>query len=136
MKHTTESMTAVYLKTYVSSSKKRMFLYAITKATPEMLAKFKEIKGEHYAEDAEGRPLFHTSYSTDDQIELIITKNGKIMEDRSEQERLRVKVEQFGGDLGAEMAKLAAAQLFGVSTPASVPHHEFEPEEKEDLNKA
>jgi hypothetical protein len=133
---TQDFMTARYVSTYISSTRTRMFLYTIVDASPEMIAKYKEIKAENYQEDEDGNPLFHTSFSTDDEIKLIITKNGKVMEDRSEQERLMVKVKQFGGNLGDEMAKLTAAQLFGKPVNRSAQHHEPEHQDKDDdLNK-
>lgn len=60
MKTNSESFSVAFLNPYTADNGTQMFLYAITAITPELLARYKALKGDHYAE-RDGKPLFHTS---------------------------------------------------------------------------
>lgn len=105
-------------RSYIKNGKP-VFVYAVS-GSKEAIAKYKELQGENYREDKDGTPLWFTIRSVGASGELIITTNGKIVPDMSAFHNAESLAKQFGGSLGAELAKVAAAQLLAGNSIAPV----------------
>jgi len=109
-------------RSYTSKAGNKVFVYEVT-GTQEELAKFKAAQGENYRETEAGVALWFTTRSVGNSGKLIITTNGKVVPDMSAFDQAASLAKQYGGNLGEELAKAAAAQLLGgnnVSAPAPV----------------
>jgi len=109
-------------RSYTSKNGNKVFVYTVT-GTPEELAKFKAAQGENYRETEAGVALWFTTRSVGNSGKLIITTNGKVVPDMSAFDQAASLAKQYGGNLGEELAKAAAAQLLGGvhnSAPAVV----------------
>jgi hypothetical protein len=109
------------LRSYTSKNGNKVFVYAVS-GSKEQLEKFKQAQGDNYREAEDGTPLWFTTRSVGDSGELIITTTGKIVPDMSAFDNAASLAKQYGGNLGAELAKHAVEQLLGkgasnVSTP-------------------
>lgn len=109
-------------RSYTSPKGNKVFVYTVA-GSKEELEKYKEMQGENYRETEAGIPLWFTTRSVGNSGKLIITTNNKIVPDMSAFDQAASLAKQYGGNLGEELAKAAAAQLLGgvsVSTQASV----------------
>ncbi len=99
------------------------FVYGVT-GNEKDIAAFKAAQGEFYRESEDGTPLWFTTKCVGDSGKLIITTNNKIVPDMSAYDKAASMAAQFGGNLGQELARQAAASLLGkpadeaVATPA------------------
>jgi hypothetical protein len=117
-------------RSYTSKQGNKVFVYAVS-GTKEQLEKFKTASGEFYREAEDGTPLWFTTRSVGNNGELVITTNGKIVPDMSKFDQAASLAKQYGGNLGEELAKHAAAALLGKPTE---PAPQVQPEAKsEDL---
>lgn len=116
------------IRSYTSKQGNKVFVYAVS-GTKEQLEKFKTASGEFYREDEQGNPLWFTTRSVGNTGELVITTNGKIVPDMSKFDQAASLAKQYGGNLGEELAKHAAAALLGKPTVAAP---QAEPEAKAD----
>lgn len=98
------------LRSYTSKNGNKVFVYSVS-GTKEQLEKFKAAQGENYREAEDGTPLWFTTRSVGDAGELIITTTGKIVPDMSAFDNAASLAKQYGGNLGAELAKHAVSQL-------------------------
>jgi hypothetical protein len=98
-----------------SETGNKVFVYGVS-GTNEELAKYHELQGENYKEDVDGTPLFFTTRSCGQGCDLIITTNNRIIPDMSAFDAAASLAKQYGGNLGEELAKAAAAQLTGKSS--------------------
>jgi hypothetical protein len=108
-------------RSYTSKNGNKVFVYQVT-GSKEDLAKFKAAQGENYRETEAGVALWFTTRSCGNSGKLIITTNGKVVPDMSAFDQAASLAKQFGGNLGEELAKIAAAQLLGGAntTPVAV----------------
>jgi len=120
-------MNVKFKNSYRSAKGNTVFRYAVS-GTATQLESYKTAQGEnHRIDDATGEPIWFTTRFIGTTGKLIVTSKGNIVPDMSAYEQAKSLSEQFGGNFGAEIAKLAAAQLLGtgnsapVAAPASVP---------------
>ncbi len=101
-----------------------VFRYTVN-GTPAELEAYKKAQGEFYREqDITKKPLFFTTRSAGNSANLIITQKGKVIVDMSKFDAAASLVAQYGGNLGAELAKAAVADLLSgsnSSTPVAAP---------------
>lgn len=109
-------------RSYTSKQGNKVFVYSVA-GTEAQLAEFETAQGEnHRKDDKTGEPLWFTTRCVGNSGTLIITTNGKVVPDMSAFDQAASLAKQYGGNLGTELAKAAAAQLLGggVNTPAPV----------------
>lgn len=99
-----------------------VFVYTVSGNASE-LQSYESIQGEYYREDTKtGEPLWFTTRCVGDTGNLIITTNDKIVADMSEFDKAASVAAQYGGNLGEQLASIAAAKLLGgSSSPAEAP---------------
>ena len=118
-------MRVSFVRSYKSRNGNATFVY-IVNANAADLEKYKAAQGEFYREDESGKPIWFTTRFIGKVGNLIITTNGNVVPDMSAFDQAASIAAQYGGNLGAELAKTAAAQLLGFtdqpeSAPASAP---------------
>lgn len=98
-----------------------VFVYAV-EGPAAAIEKFKTAQGDYYREATAddqrmkaGTPIWFTSRCIGDNGNLIITGKGKIIADMSGFEKAASLAQQFGGNLGAELARHAANTLLGTT---------------------
>jgi hypothetical protein len=96
-----------------------VFRYEVQGSEAE-LAKYEEIQGENYRKTDDGKPLFFTTRFAGNSVDLIITRAGKVVADMSAFDAAASMATQYGGNLGQELARQAAAQLFGGASKSTV----------------
>ncbi len=95
-----------------------VFVYAVT-GSDEVIEQFKTIQGENYREDDDGNPLYFTTNSAGGSCDLIITRNNRIVVDMSRFDEAASLAKQYGGNLGQELARVAAEELMGSRTSSN-----------------
>lgn len=96
-----------------------VFVYTVS-GNAEELSSYENLQGEYYREDTKtGEPLWFTTRCVGDFGSLIITTNDKIVADMSEFDKAASVAAQYGGNLGEQLASIAAAKLLG-GAPAPV----------------
>ena len=105
-------MKGKFLRSYVSKAGNDVFVYAVS-GTPEQIAAFKTAQGDNIREAEDGTPLYFTTRYSGENISLGINQKGGVFVDNSEFKKANSLVKQYGGNLGQEMAKAAAAKLIG-----------------------
>ena len=108
-------------RSYTSKQGNKVFVYTVA-GTEAQLEEFKSVQGDnHRTDDKTGEPLWFTTRCVGNSGTLIITTNGKVVPDMSAFDQAASLAKQYGGNLGEELAKAAAAQLIGGGTPVSAP---------------
>jgi hypothetical protein len=106
-------------RSYTSKNGNKVFVYTVS-GTETQIAEYKSAMGENYREDDETKePLWFTTRCVGNSGNLIITKNNKVVADMSAFDQAASLAAQYGGNLGQELARAAAAQLIH-SAPATV----------------
>lgn len=116
-------MKVKFLSSYRSTKGNTVFRYSVS-GTTEQIEAYKAAQGENFRESDDGTPLWFTTRFIGNTGTLIITTNNKIVPDMSAFEKADSLAKQFGGNLGQELAKAAAAELLGNpsgSTAEQVP---------------
>lgn len=119
-------MKATYQRQHTSSKTNvPVFVYSV-EGTDAELVKLREVQGANHRTDKEtGKDLWFTTRYAGDEAKLIITQNNKVIADMSEFKKLDSLSKQFGGNLGEQIARQAAAMLFkgnsSEAQPKSVP---------------
>ena len=108
------------IRSYRSKNGNPTFVYGVS-GNANDLASFKEAQGEYYREDEDGSPLWFTTRCVGDNGKLIITTNGNIVPDMSAFDQAASIAAQYGGNFGQELAKQAAASIFGTKANVSAP---------------
>lgn len=118
-----------FLSMYVNAKGNDVFRYKVT-GSPEAMQAYEEAQGDYYRVDEEtGNVLYFSSRFIGETGTLIInSENNKIYADMSEFKKVASLSSQFGGQLGAEIAKQAVGRLLGKSNPASVATKEAQTE--------
>lgn len=115
-----EKVTATYVSEYVKNGN-TVFIYKVT-GTSSALTAYEDAKGEYYrVDEATGDVLYFTTRFMGDKATLVINDKGNIYPDMSEFNKAASLAKQFGGNLGQELARIAASKLMGTSASASVP---------------
>lgn len=97
-----------------------VFRYAVS-GTPEQLAAYEKAQGANFRKDEQsGSPLWFTTRYAGETCDLIITAKGQVIADMSKFDAAASLANQYGGSLGTELAKAAAAQLMGTSPTEDV----------------
>lgn len=113
-------MQIKYLRSYTSKKGNKTFVYAVS-GTEAQLSAFKSAMADNYRTDDEtGEPLWFTTRSIGNAGKLLITKNNKVVPDMSAFDQAASLAKQYGGNLGSELARIAAQALTG-SLPQSNP---------------
>lgn len=102
-----------YKKLNKNSELTTVFVYAVS-GTEEQLASFKEAMGDNFRESEDGQPLWFSTRCVGNDGSLIITSAGKVVPDMSKFDQAASLASQYGGNLGLELARIAAAQLMGL----------------------
>lgn len=89
-----------------------MFRYTVS-GSDEQLEAFKAAQGEFFRAGDDGQPLFFTPNYIGETGSLGITAKGKIYADTAAIDKAVSLINRYPGQLGQEIAKLAAAQLLG-----------------------
>jgi len=111
------------IRSYKSKQGNTVFVYAVS-GTKEQLEAFKTASGDFFREDEKGNPLWFTTRCIGQSGSLIITAKGKIVPDMSAFEQAASLAKQYGGNLGNELAKVAAATLLGTQSTDVSPEAE------------
>jgi len=106
-----------------------VFVYQVS-GTKEQLDAFKSAQGDNFRENEEGIALWFTTRCAGNSGNLIVTSAGKIVADMSAFDQADSLAKQYGGNLGQELARTAAAQLMSGGSTVSTPV-----EKKEDISK-
>jgi hypothetical protein len=113
-------MRTKLLRSYRSSKGNTVFVYTVT-GSPAQLDAFKAAQGDNYREEETTKQaLWFTTRCVGQAGELIITSKGKVVPDMSKFEQAASLAAQFGGNLGQELAKHAAATLLGAPVAEAV----------------
>jgi len=117
-------MKAKYVRCYKKADgnggTRTVFVYEVN-GSADQLAQYKISQGDHFVEDEEtGKALYFTIDFMGDNADLIITSKGNVVQDTEAYDKLASQVAQAGGDLGSELAKIAAQKLMGVLPVAEV----------------
>jgi hypothetical protein len=107
-------MKIILARSYHKPNRNTTFVYRVI-GNPSDLEAFKNIKGKHYCEDSDGTPLWFTTCFVGREGKLIITDDGEILPDMGLYDQAASIVAQYGGDLGQELARLAADKFLGLS---------------------
>jgi len=95
-----------------------VFVYGVN-GTEEQLAAYKAAQGANYRESDTAEPLWFSTRCVGNSGTLITTQKGSFAPDMSAFDQAASLATQYGGNLGQELAKNAAAILFaGASAPA------------------
>ncbi len=96
-----------------------VFVYTVT-GSKEAIEEYAKAQGEFLrTEEATGKHLWFSTRYVGDSAKLIITEKGNVVADMSEFAKAASLASQFGGNLGVELARNAAAQLMGTSSAPS-----------------
>jgi hypothetical protein len=109
-------------RSYTSDKGNKTFVYAVS-GTESQLEEFKVAQGVHYrTDDKTQEPLWFTTRCVGNTGALIITTNGKVIADMSAFDQADSLAKQYGGSLGNELARIAAANLLGHNpSPQATP---------------
>ena len=100
-------------RSYKSRNGNRTFVYAVSGTQAELEA-YAEAQGDYYREDEKtGQPLWFTTRCIGKTGTLLITDNGNVVPDMSAFDEAASLAEQYGGNLGEQLAKEAAQRLLG-----------------------
>lgn len=108
-----KNLNGTFARSYKKNGKD-IFVYHVT-GSAEATAKYKEIQGEFYREDETSKHgLYFSTRYVGDNVKLLITEKGNVVPDMSEYAKAASLASQFGGNLGQELARNAAAKLMGT----------------------
>ena len=115
-------MKGHFLRSYRKLSKNgqpvTVFVYTVSGSDDE-LEQFKDAQGaDHYRESDDGEPLWFSTRVAGPNPTLLFTAKGQIVADMSAFDKAHSLAQQYGGSLGAELAKQAAALLNGGNSPS------------------
>ena len=101
---------------YISQKGNKTFRYKVT-GTPDALEAYQQAQGDYYRVDEEtGNVLWFTTRYAGEKGTLVVSDSGKIYADMTEFNKIASLTEQFGGELGKEIARQAVERLLKGST--------------------
>lgn len=104
------------IRSYTSKKGNATFVYGVSGDEASMEA-YQEAQGEFFREDSDtGKALWFTTRFVGKTGSLIITTNGNVVPDMSKFDQAASLSAQYGGNLGTELAKAAAADLLGITS--------------------
>jgi len=103
-----------------------VFVYAVL-GSAEQITKYKAAQGDNARSDADGTPLWFTTRFAGNSGSLVATQDGRFIADMSEYDAAASLSEQYGGNLGQELAKAAAGKLMGGNTSVETTEEAKEP---------
>lgn len=106
-------------RSYRSKAGNVTFVYVVS-GSKENLEEFERIQGDFARKDEAGNLLWFTTRCIGASGKLIITTNDKIVPDMAEFDMAASMASQYGGNLGQELARSAAAKLTGNQPQAVV----------------
>jgi len=114
-------MKGHFLRSYRKLSKNgqplTVFVYTVSGSDDE-LEQFQDAQGaDNYRESDDGEPLWFTTRVAGPNPTLLITAKGAVVADMSAFDKAHSLAQQYGGSLGSELAKQAAALLTGSRPP-------------------
>ena len=119
-------MKAKFERSYKSKNGNTVFVYSVSGDKNDM-ENFSKAQGDYYRVDENtGKPLWFTTRFIGDNGKLIITSNGKVVPDMSLFDQAASLAAQYGGNLGEQLAAVAASQLLRQE------RHETSPEPQEE----
>jgi hypothetical protein len=129
-----DKMKIKLIRSYRSKNGNPTFVYGVSGSDADLTA-FKDAQGEYYREDDNGTPLWFTTRCVGTTGQLIITTNGNVVPDMSAFDQAASIAAQYGGNFGAELAKMSAASILGAGAPSAPAKAEapVEEESQEDL---
>lgn len=136
-----KNLNATFVRSYKKRDKNNqlvdVFVYAVN-GSKEAIEEYAKVQGEYLRTDeATGKHIWFSTRYVGDSAKLIITEKGNVVADMSEFAKAASLASQFGGNLGQELARNAAAQLMGGSTASTSVSQPVETEANaEDLGKA
>jgi hypothetical protein len=87
-----------------------VFRYTVT-GSDEELKSYEEIQGDNFVQDDKtGKPLYFTTRYVDDNVELTITENGKVVVDDSEYTKIQSIIDSYGEGVARLMLMKKSAQ--------------------------
>lgn len=114
-------LNAKLIRSYRSKKGNVTFVYGVS-GSADNLAKFAAAQGDnHRTDEVTGTPLWFTTRCIGQAGTLIITSNDKVVPDMSAYDQADSLAKQYGGNLGQELAKTAAALLTGNANPVPTP---------------
>jgi hypothetical protein len=112
-------MQGKFLRSYRKLSKTgqpvTVFVYTVA-GTDAELAQFKASQGVNYRDSDNGEPLWFTTKVAGKSPSLLFTKKGSVVADMSAFDQAHSLASQYGGSLGAELARQASALLMTGSS--------------------
>lgn len=126
-------MKGHFLRSYRKLSKNgqplTVFVYTVD-GSDEELGEFKDKQGDNYRESDNGEPLWFTTRVAGPNPDLLFTAKGAVVADMSAFDKAHSLAQQYGGSLGSELAKQAAALLNGGTPPPASETPQTKPAEK------
>lgn len=121
------NLTVKLARSYRSKNGNVVFVYTVA-GSKEAIEKFEAIQGDNLRKDESGANLWFTVRCIGATGKLIITTNDKVVPDMAEFDMAASMASQYGGNLGQELARTAAAKLTsGSNSPVSEPVVEKSP---------
>ena len=107
-------LKAKFQRTYRSKNGNTTFVYGVSGSTEELEA-FKAAQNDFYREDEEtGKPLWFTVDYAGKNTDLVITRSGKVIADKSEMDQAASLASQYGGNFGQALANEAARNIMNA----------------------
>lgn len=114
------TLSATFARSYKKNGND-VFVYTLS-GTKEAEARYKEIQGDFLRTDeGTGKDLYFSTRFNGNKCTMIITEKGNVVPDMSEFNKAASLAKQYGGNLGQELAKQAAATLMGGGANNDVP---------------
>lgn len=112
-------LTAVCIGEYTKNGN-RVYRYEVS-GSSDAIETFSDAQGQYLRIGDNGKPLWFTTRFCGDRATLMVTDKGQIIPDMSDFHKAASLAKQFGGNLGQELAKIAAQKLTGapVETPVA-----------------
>jgi hypothetical protein len=115
-----KNLNAKFVRSYRAKGKGTVtFVYAVS-GSEDNLKEYERIQGDFLRKDDKGVNLWFTTRFVGNSAKLIITEKDSIVPDMSAFDQAASLATQYGGNLGQELARTAAAQLLnGGGSPAN-----------------
>jgi hypothetical protein len=112
-----KNLNAKFVRSYRAKGKGTVtFVYSVS-GSEENIKEYKRIQGDFLRED-DGKCLWFTTRFVGNNAKLILTEKDNVVPDMSAFDQAASLATQYGGNLGQELARTAAAQLLGGGSPS------------------
>jgi hypothetical protein len=113
-----KNLNVKFVRSYRSAKGNVTFVYAVS-SSEENLKEYERVQGDFARKDDKGNLLWFTTRFIGNSGKLIITEKDRVVPDMSAFDQAASLATQYGGNLGTELAKTAAAQLLSGSPVAN-----------------